>query len=279
MISDHDNNNIKKKNTVAPLIRQWITWLIGRSIHGTPLHDVFPNLGAEGEKENIYIKEQIQIKDVNNKEKRTPTLLPALLDKNNYSLQQCLRFITSMNAKHSKTTEEEFIFRIIYVLDSGKKKIRHIVDRSHPPCTYPVLNYKTIKRESKSELSSKIRRVKPETGSCLTQLLIRNSWKNFWSLITSYHLWKSPGPNLLLKQCRLKVAAQDHVQTAFELLQGGKLHPNVILVEDRIPMFPCWQNAQHIFWRAHYTMGEEWADGSSSEGFRKWSYIRLAASP
>lgn len=59
------------------------------------------------------------------------------------------------------------------------------------------------------------------------------------SLITYYDLWKSPGPNLLLKQCHLKVAAQDHVQTAFELLQEGKLHPNVILVEDRIPMFPC----------------------------------------
>lgn len=70
-------------------------------------------------------------------------------------------------------------FLELYMCWTLGKKIRHIVDRSHPPCTYPVLNYETVKRESKSELSSRIRRVKPETGSCPTQPLIRNSWKNF----------------------------------------------------------------------------------------------------
>lgn len=232
------------------------------------------------EKKKIYIlKSKFKLKMWTTKKRELPLSFLHSLTKITTLCNSVSGLLLAWMLSTQKQQKRNSFLELYMCWTLGKKKIRHIVDRSHPPCTYPVLNYKTIKRESKSELSSKIRRVKPETGSCLTQLLIRNSWKNFWSLITSYDLWKSPGPNLLLKQCHLKVAAQDHVQTAFELLQGGKLHPNVILVEDRIPMFPCWQNAQHIFWRAHYTMGEEWADGSSSEGFRKWSYIRLAASP
>ena len=37
-------------------------------------------------------------------------------------------------------------------------------------------------------------------------------------------LWKSSGPTPLLKLGHLKPVAQGHVQTAFEYLQGGRLH-------------------------------------------------------
>ena len=37
-------------------------------------------------------------------------------------------------------------------------------------------------------------------------------------------LWRSSGPMLLLKQGRLELVAQDHVQKAFECLQGWRLH-------------------------------------------------------
>ena len=37
-------------------------------------------------------------------------------------------------------------------------------------------------------------------------------------------LWRSSGPTLQLKQGHLEPAAQDSVQTAFEFLQGGRLH-------------------------------------------------------
>jgi len=38
------------------------------------------------------------------------------------------------------------------------------------------------------------------------------------------HLWRSAGPTPLLKQGCLELVVQDHVQTAFEYLQGGRLH-------------------------------------------------------
>lgn len=36
--------------------------------------------------------------------------------------------------------------------------------------------------------------------------------------------WKSSGPTFLLKKGHLEQVAQDHVQVAFEDLQGGRLH-------------------------------------------------------
>ena len=37
-------------------------------------------------------------------------------------------------------------------------------------------------------------------------------------------LWRSPGPMCLLKQGLLEWVTQDHVQMAFEYLQGWRLH-------------------------------------------------------
>ena len=37
-------------------------------------------------------------------------------------------------------------------------------------------------------------------------------------------LWRSSGPTPLLQQSHLKPVVQDHVQMAFEYLQGGRLH-------------------------------------------------------
>jgi len=36
-------------------------------------------------------------------------------------------------------------------------------------------------------------------------------------------VWRSPGPNPLLEQDHLQLVVQDHVQTAFEYLKGGRL--------------------------------------------------------
>jgi len=38
-------------------------------------------------------------------------------------------------------------------------------------------------------------------------------------------LWRSSCPTHLLKQGHLETVTQDHVQTAFEYLQGGRLQP------------------------------------------------------
>jgi len=37
-------------------------------------------------------------------------------------------------------------------------------------------------------------------------------------------LWRTPGPSPLLKQGHLELLVQDHVQTAFEYLQGWRFH-------------------------------------------------------
>ena len=37
-------------------------------------------------------------------------------------------------------------------------------------------------------------------------------------------LWRSSAPTTLLKQGHLQLVAQDHVQTAFEYLQGWRIH-------------------------------------------------------
>jgi len=39
-------------------------------------------------------------------------------------------------------------------------------------------------------------------------------------------LWKSTGPPLWLKHSHLELLAQNHVQTTFEYLQGGRSHKN-----------------------------------------------------
>lgn len=38
------------------------------------------------------------------------------------------------------------------------------------------------------------------------------------------HLWRTSSPTPLLKQDHLELVMQDHVQTGFEYLQGGRLH-------------------------------------------------------
>lgn len=46
-------------------------------------------------------------------------------------------------------------------------------------------------------------------------------------------LWRSAGPNLVLKQGHLEQAAQDHGQMAFEYLQGNRLQN---LSGERVPV-------------------------------------------
>jgi len=42
--------------------------------------------------------------------------------------------------------------------------------------------------------------------------------------VVGRHIWRSSGPSTLLKQGHLEPVAQDHIQMAFEYLQGWKLH-------------------------------------------------------
>ena len=59
-------------------------------------------------------------------------------------------------------------------------------------------------------------------------------------------LWRSSGLMPLLKQGHLEPAGQDHVQTAFEYLQGGRLH-NLLWLLVPVFRYPCSKELFPIF--------------------------------